>query len=87
MEETLDILGFLADYKERAWMKHAACKGMDTSLFFPEMQDKSTIPVVRKTCGACPVSKQCEEYGRYERFGFWGGKSTSTRKAERRKKS
>lgn len=82
-EELLDLETFLADYRERSWIKDAACRGMDTNLFFPERGDMTSLKLVKEVCSECPVSSQCREYGEMERFGFWGGVGTRKRASER----
>lgn len=72
-DELLDINTFLADYREREWIKDAACRGMDTNIFFPERGDNKTVELAKEVCAGCSVREQCLEYGRKERFGFWGG--------------
>ena len=54
-----------------AWQEHAACRGMDTRLFFPERGGNTKRP--KKICAGCEVRGICEEYGDPEKFGIWGG--------------
>lgn len=68
------------------WQEAAACKGMDTNIFFPP----STKPTpgkfytrARKICGTCPVQIECLAYAQSMerdlnssfRAGMYGGLS------------
>jgi len=57
-----------------AWQEEAACKGEDTSAFYPEGDEFLEEPVrLRRLCGACPVVKECQAHAlSSERYGFWG---------------
>jgi len=85
-DDLLTIDSFLADYRERAWMKDAACKGMDPDIFFPERGDSAAVRLIKATCSECPVKQQCADYGDRERFGFWGGMGTIARRRRRNAK-
>ena len=85
-DDLLDIASFLSDYRERSWIKDAACRGMDPNIFFPERGASTDISLAKETCAECPVKEQCREYGEMERFGFWGGVSARGR-AKLRSKS
>lgn len=77
----------LADVLARfrpAWMRHAACAGMDTDLFFPERGDVAKANAARRICAACPVRTQCLEWAiapetRAE-AGVFGGKTIRERR-------
>lgn len=83
-DDLLDLETFISEYRERSWMENAACKGMDTEIFFPTKGRESTAALARKVCSGCTVQKQCKDYGINERFGFWGGTSVMQRRAIRR---
>jgi len=70
---------FLSDYSERDWLEDAACKGMDTNIFFPDKPSIKHVRQIEAVCGPCPVQEQCREYGDMERYGFWGGVGTRAR--------
>lgn len=59
-----------------SWFGKAACKGMDTSLFFPE-RGKPVPDTVRETCAGCPVQQECLDYGLSQslQIGIFGGMS------------
>ena len=65
------------------WQQDAACKGMDTRLFFPARGESS--PEAESACGRCPVRLECAEYaiGSGQRFGIWGGTSERQRRRVR----
>lgn len=78
-----DLLGH-HDNRDRSWMVDAACRGMDTSLFYAERG--ADVSEARSVCAGCPVAAQCEDYGLTEHFGTWGGKSGKQRRAIRRER-
>lgn len=84
-DDLLDITTFINDYRERSWIKDAACRGMDPNIFFPERGATKDVALAKKTCSKCPVKEQCREYGEMERFGFWGGVSVRGRAKLRNK--
>ena len=56
----------------------ALCYGMDTNLFYMFEEDLAVIGKslleMRKVCFACPIMKECMEYGfRREKYGMFGG--------------
>lgn len=81
--DLLDIETFLSDYRERHWIKKAACRGMSTDIFFPERGDNAKVELAKQVCASCPVQQECREYGEMERYGFWGGTSVRTRQKGR----
>jgi WhiB family redox-sensing transcriptional regulator len=82
-DELLTIDSFLSEYRERDWIKEAACRGMDTNIFFPERGDTKTVKLAKRICSTCSVQTQCREYGEMERFGFWGGAGVRSRVRQR----
>lgn len=69
------------DRGDTAWFERAACKGMDTNLFFPERGAYPSDGLAVTTCGECPVRKECLEYSLVNKIkhGVWGGLSTRKR--------
>ena len=66
------------------WQDDAACRGMDTAAFFPELvgtnaQQKSAmrrqVAVAVAVCDSCPVQQRCLQYAVATRssWGIWGG--------------
>lgn len=64
------------------WQDHAACKGADTALFFPERG--GSIREAKALCGGCPVRLECLDAGMDEHYGIWGGQSERGRRRIRR---
>jgi hypothetical protein len=79
----LTIDTFLSQVRETDWMVRAACKHLDTNLFYPERGDNESVTIAKEVCSTCPVSEQCGEYGIPEVYGFWGGVSPMKRRRER----
>lgn len=73
-------------FSERpAWQDHAACRGMDPNIFFPERGQDSEA--AKRVCMRCPVRERCLDYAEgvpKERSGVWGGLSGRERKRIRR---
>ncbi len=42
-----------------AWWRAAACRGMDTELFFPARRDAAAAARAKRVCAACPVRAAC----------------------------
>ena len=69
-----------------AWQEHAACKGMDSSCFFPPDRERATTAAARiagakKVCADCPVLVECRAFALRVRepYGVWGGLSEQER--------
>jgi WhiB family redox-sensing transcriptional regulator len=66
-----------------AWMKDAACRGLDTELFFNKQHTHSVNihPEVKAVCDSCPVSWDCYVYAEENHLdhGVFGGLSSSQR--------
>ena len=70
------------------WQLLAACRGVDSSLFFhPEGERGSTrrrrAEAAKAICHSCPVMMQCREQSLRVRepYGVWGGLSEDERTA------
>lgn len=65
------------------WHSQAACRGLDTNLFFPGKGDP--LKPAKAVCARCPVATECLEEGLrpfqygYIPKGIWGGKSERER--------
>lgn len=58
----------------------AACRGMDTDLFFPHRSSAAEAPL--KVCRTCPIDTrlECLQYALETRSeGVWGGKTENQR--------
>jgi WhiB family redox-sensing transcriptional regulator len=64
------------------WREQAACRGMDTALWFPERGE--TGEEARQVCDDCPVRSECLDSGISEPYGIWGGKGDRARQQERK---
>ena len=69
-----------------AWQEHAACKGMDSSRFFPPERERASTAAARiagakKVCADCPVLVECRVFALLVRepYGVWGGLSEQDR--------
>lgn len=69
---------------ESSWREHAACKGVDPELFYPERGSQGWKEA-KAICRACPVRIACLEYAivTAERHGVWGGLTELERKRVR----
>ncbi len=67
---------------ESEWQQNAACKGMDSKIFFPKIGRTDSARIARAVCGSCPVRKRCLEFANNNgiMYGMWGGLSVTERK-------
>lgn len=65
---------------DQPWAAFAACRDVDSALFFPG-QDGDPRPALR-VCAGCPVSAECLEWAleTRQRFGIWGGATERDRR-------
>lgn len=68
------------------WQIKAACRGLDSSMFFHPEGERGSAKAVRERaakalCATCPVLQQCREHALRVRepFGVWGGLTESER--------
>lgn len=63
-----------------SWRQHAACRGLDAELFFPQRGESTTE--AQTVCAGCLVGAECLAHAvaRPERFGIWGGTSERQRR-------
>lgn len=61
------------------WWRLAACKSVDTDVFFPPEPDR--VPLQAQiVCDACPVNSPCREHAlRHELYGVWAATSEEAR--------
>ncbi|AWG51604.1 WhiB family transcriptional regulator [Mycobacteroides abscessus] len=81
--EFAEILGRLElPIWELEWQNHAACKGMDTNLWYPERGASRECQLAKSICHDCPVKIQCREYAvsHQEQWGLWGELSLKDRR-------
>ncbi len=62
-----------------AWQTQAACRGMDSALWFPEPSQLATE--AKRICATCAVSGPCGDYAEANResHGVWGGQTPKER--------
>jgi WhiB family redox-sensing transcriptional regulator len=72
------------------WQRGAACRGMDTNLFFPAAgergQDREAREqAARRVCARCPVRRPCAQFAlrAHEQYGVWGGLTEEDRRKRR----
>lgn len=74
-------------YGRPSWQSFAACRGIDTSIFFPERGHHKQLDLARRICSECPVKDECLEYAisklprEQGDVGVWGGTSAKERRA------
>lgn len=75
---------FSFGYAPPGYFADAACKGEQSSAFYPERGESKQI--AKTICAFCPVRRECLEYAieNNERFGIWGGKDIGERRKIRR---
>ena len=72
--------------RDDSWRPQAACRGLPTGLFFPDLPrpDRVGVAEAKAVCAACPVAGRCLTAGMAETYGIWGGFSAAERRAARR---
>ena len=62
------------------WHALGACRGLDTSLFFPGQGE--SVAEAKAVCAGCTVRVECADYAldSGQRFGIWGGTSERDRR-------
>ncbi len=73
-------------YNPADWRLAAACRDLDTAVFFPETEDE--IAVAKAVCATCPVREACLEFALITRQddGVWGGLDENERRRVRRRR-
>lgn len=66
---------------QTTWSEHAACRGLDPSIFFPA--DDAAAATAKAVCSQCQVNEICLEFalGERERDGVWGGYTERERRS------
>jgi WhiB family redox-sensing transcriptional regulator len=69
-----------------AWRDAAACRGLDTNVFFPLTDEEADE--AKTVCAACPVREECLEFALLTRQndGVWGGLTEAERRRLRRRR-
>lgn len=71
------------------WRNDAACRGMDTNIFYPPPHNAEAVALAKGICATCPVSDDCllevlVDVNNYDNFGIFGGTSAKQRQKLRR---
>lgn len=71
------------------WRALAACRGMDTDLFYPEGRGRALRmreEIAKQICAECPVLRDCRQEAAEipEHYGIWGGLTEGERGWSRR---
>lgn len=76
-----------------AWQMQGACRGVDSSVFFPPDGERGRARAQREEtakqwCRNCPVLTECRTHAlaAAEPYGIWGGMSEAERYAVLRRK-
>ncbi|MGY5032953.1 WhiB family transcriptional regulator [Streptomyces sp. 900116325] len=71
-----------------AWQNEAACRGMNSSVFFSPASERGKArrrreEAARAICRDCPVSNPCGRFARasQQKYGVWGGYTERDRRS------
>jgi len=67
-----------AGYDRASWRESAACRFLDTELFFPISKTGLALTEIREAkavCQGCPVRQACLTFAldTHQGYGIWGG--------------
>jgi WhiB family redox-sensing transcriptional regulator len=67
-----------AGYDRASWRESAACRFLDTELFFPISKTGLALTEIREAkavCQSCPVRQACLTFAldTHQGYGIWGG--------------
>ena len=70
-------VGLLLAMMSKELYDQAACKNMETDMFFKTVYELEIegIPIktLRRVCAACPIRVECTQYAfQHEQYGTWG---------------
>lgn len=77
----------MTNLSDPRWFVFAACRNMDTDLFFPRRGDPDSYPdEARDACAACPCRRACRDYAvaTNQKHGMWGGTTPKQRRLLRK---
>ncbi len=77
---------------DQVWRQHAACRDMDTDLFFPNGETGDALEqaeAAKAVCARCPVREECLEFALVtnQQYGIFGGLTETERKSLRRRRA
>lgn len=71
----------MRDYEIFLWQEEAACKGVDTSIFFLDEHQIYPRNTFKDYCNHCPVKEECLEFALvFNLVGVWGGMTDRERR-------
>ena len=73
-------------YDPNDWRQDAACRDLDTAVFFPETDE--AVAAAKAVCASCPVREACLDFALITRQddGVWGGLDETERRRVRRRR-
>jgi len=76
----------LTTYDPDQWRIDAACRDLDTAIFFPDTEEQ--VVAAKAVCATCPVRDACLDFALITRQddGVWGGMDENERKRARRRR-
>lgn len=78
----------LTTYDPDDWRTDAACRDLDTAIFFPDTDAEAATAPAKAVCATCPVRDACLEFALVTRQddGVWGGLDETERRRLRRRR-
>ena len=76
----------LTTFDPTEWRSRAACRDLDTAVFFPETE--AGVAAAKAVCATCPVQEACLGFALITRQddGVWGGLDENERRRVRRRR-
>lgn len=76
-------------FDDTDWRRDAACREVDTSVFFPDTEEEAATATAKAICAACPVREPCLSFALANRQeqGVWGGLTETERRRMRRRRA
>lgn len=76
----------LTTFDPNDWRQGAACRDLDTAVFFPETE--GGVATAKAVCATCPVRDACLDFALITRQddGVWGGLDENERRRVRRRR-
>ena len=68
--------------QEAKWWDLGACRGLDSSVFYPADDDDAAAEAAKGVCSTCHVQSECLEHALSfrEKAGVWGGATERDRR-------
>lgn len=75
---------------ELSWRTRAACRGVNSDVFFTTRGDPARVAEALEYCAVCPVTDECLDYAMamptgFRELGVWGSTTPKQRRRLRRK--